>query len=145
MESLLQIESLTKSYGDRLLFGDITFGVNEGDKIGIIAKNGTGKTTLLNIICGKEAHDDGKVTFRKDIRVGHLEQSPLLNPNMTVMEVCMSSYDKNDENAWEYELEKAEEYFSDTDLFYQYYLAFHYNLHLLSHIYLLYHRTKNLL
>ena len=103
MESLLQIENLTKSYGDRLLFGDITFGVNEGDKIGIIAKNGTGKTTLLNIICGKEAHDDGKVTFRKDIRVGHLEQSPLLNPNMTVMEVCMSSYDKNDENAWEYE------------------------------------------
>ena len=52
MESLLQIENLTKSYGDRLLFGDITFGVNEGDKIGIIAKNGTGKTTLLNIICG---------------------------------------------------------------------------------------------
>ena len=103
MESLLQIENLTKSYGDRLLFGDITFGVNEGDKIGIIAKNGTGKTTLLNIICGKEALDDGKVTFRKDIRVGHLEQSPLLNPNMTVMEVCMSSYDKNDENAWEYE------------------------------------------
>ena len=103
MESLLQIENLTKSYGDRLLFGDITFGVNEGDKIGIIAKNGTGKTTLLNIICGKEAHDDGKVTFRKDIRVGHLEQSPQLNPNLSVMEVCMSAYDKNDENAWEYE------------------------------------------
>ena len=103
MESLLQIENLTKSYGDYLLFGDITFGVNEGDKIGIIAKNGTGKTTLLRIISGKEPHDDGKVTFRKDIKVGYLEQSPELDPELSVMEVCMSSYDKNDENAWEYE------------------------------------------
>ena len=103
MESLLQIENLTKSYGDYLLFGDITFGVNEGDKIGIIAKNGTGKTTLLKIICGKEPHDDGKVTFRKDIRVGYLEQSPDLNPDMSVLDVCMANYDKNDENAWEYE------------------------------------------
>ena len=103
MESLLQIENLTKSYGDYLLFGDITFGVNEGDKIGIIAKNGTGKTTLLSIISGKEPHDDGKVTFRKDIKVGYLEQSPELDPELSVMEVCMSSYDKNDENAWEYE------------------------------------------
>ena len=103
MESLLQIENLTKSFGDRLLFGDITFGVNEGDKIGIIAKNGTGKTTLLNIISGKEPYDDGKITFHNDIKVGFLEQIPDLAPDMTVMDVCMTAYDKNDENAWEYE------------------------------------------
>ena len=103
MESLLQIENLTKSYGDRLLFGDITFGINEGDKIGIIAKNGTGKTTLLKIICDKEPHDSGNITFRNDIKVGFLEQIPDLNPDHTVMEVCMNAYDKNSDDAWEYE------------------------------------------
>lgn len=103
MESLLQIENLSKSYGDRLLFGDITFGVNEGDKIGIIAKNGTGKSTLLKIICDKEVFDSGNITFRKDIRVGYLEQIPDLNPDSTVMEVCMSQYNKNSDDAWEYE------------------------------------------
>lgn len=103
MESLLQIEKLTKSYGDRLLFGDITFGVNEGDKIGIIAKNGTGKSTLLKIICNKEIYDDGKITFKNDIKVGFLEQIPDMNPTLSVMEVCMASYNKDNENAWEYE------------------------------------------
>ncbi len=57
MISYLQLENLTKSYGDRMLFSDITFGVNQGDKIGLIAKNGTGKTTLLRIIAGKESPD----------------------------------------------------------------------------------------
>ena len=103
MESLLQIENLSKSYGDRLLFGDITFGVNEGDKIGIIAKNGTGKSTLLKIICDKEVYDSGNITFRKDIRVGYLEQIPDLDPDSTVMDVCMSQYNKNSDDAWEYE------------------------------------------
>ena len=103
MESLLQIENLSKSYGDRLLFGDITFGVNEGDKIGIIAKNGTGKSTLLKIICDKEVYDSGNITFRKDIRVGYLEQIPDLDPDSTIMDVCMSQYNKNSDDAWEYE------------------------------------------
>lgn len=103
MESLLQIEKLTKSYGDRLLFGDITFGVNEGDKIGIIAKNGTGKSTLLKIICNKEIYDNGKITFKNDIKVGFLEQIPDMDPTLSVMDVCMASYNKDDENAWEYE------------------------------------------
>lgn len=103
MESLLQIENLTKSYGDRLLFGDITFGVNEGDKIGVIAKNGTGKSTLLKIICGKEVYDSGNITFHNDIKVGYLEQIPELDADSTVMEVCMSAYDKNSDDAWEYE------------------------------------------
>ncbi len=103
MESLLQIEKLTKSYGDRLLFGDITFGVNEGDKIGIIAKNGTGKSTLLKIICNKEIYDNGKITFKNDIKVGFLEQIPDMDPTLSVMDVCIASYNKDDENAWEYE------------------------------------------
>lgn len=103
MESLLQIENLTKSYGDRLLFGDITFGVNEGDKIGVIAKNGTGKSTLMKIICGKEIYDSGNITFHNDIKVGYLEQIPELDATATVMQVCMSAYDKNSDEAWEYE------------------------------------------
>lgn len=103
MESLLQIENLTKSFGDRLLFGDITFGVNEGDKIGLIAKNGTGKSTLLKIICDKEPYDDGNITFRKDIKVGYLEQIPDLNPESTIIETCMGNYDKENDEAWERE------------------------------------------
>lgn len=89
MASYLQIENLTKSYGDRLLFDNITFGVNEGDKIGIIAKNGTGKSTLLRIISGKESADSGNVIFRNDLRVSILEQSPQFGENATVIESCM--------------------------------------------------------
>ena len=103
MESLLQIENLTKSFGDRLLFGNVTFGVNEGDKIGIIAKNGTGKSTLLKIICNKETFDDGKITFRNNIKVGYLEQIPELDPDATIMEVCMQGYEQNSDQLWEYE------------------------------------------
>ena len=63
MASFLQIENLTKSYGDRVLFADVTFGVNEGDKIGLIAKNGMGKTTLLRCIAGTEGYDSGSVVL----------------------------------------------------------------------------------
>lgn len=89
MISYLQIENLTKSYGDRLLFGDVTFGINQGDKIGLIAKNGTGKTTLLRIIAGLESPDSGTVTFRSDLRVGYLDQTPAFDPEMTVLDACM--------------------------------------------------------
>lgn len=89
MISYLQIENLTKSYGDRLLFGDVTFGINQGDKIGLIAKNGTGKTTLLRIIAGLESPDSGTVTFRSDLRVGYLDQMPAFDPEMTVLDACM--------------------------------------------------------
>lgn len=64
MANVLNIENLTKSYGDRLLFGDLTFGVEQGDKIGIVARNGTGKTTLLRILAGVEDADSGNVVFR---------------------------------------------------------------------------------
>lgn len=90
MVSCLQIENLTKSYGDRMLFSDVTFGVNEGDKIGVIAKNGTGKSTMLRIIAGMEDADSGSVVFRNGLRVGFLEQLPPLDPDLTVLEACMS-------------------------------------------------------
>lgn len=86
MVSYLQIEGLTKSYGDRMLFADVTFGVYEGDKIGIIAPNGTGKSTLLSIIAGREEADSGNVIFRNDLRVGFLEQTPAFDPADTVIE-----------------------------------------------------------
>ncbi|MDE6323220.1 MAG: ATP-binding cassette domain-containing protein, partial [Paramuribaculum sp.] len=89
MTSYLQLENLTKSYGDRMLFSDITFGVNQGDKIGLIAKNGTGKTTLLRIIAGKESPDSGTVTFRSGIKVGIVEQSPVFPEGASVIEACM--------------------------------------------------------
>lgn len=84
--SYLQIEGLTKSYGDRILFEDVTFGVYQGDKIGLIAPNGAGKSTFLNIVSGKEDYDSGNVIFRNDIRVGYLEQLPPMPPEMTVLD-----------------------------------------------------------
>ncbi|MBO4994856.1 MAG: ABC-F family ATP-binding cassette domain-containing protein [Muribaculaceae bacterium] len=91
MTSYLQIENLTKSYGDRILFDSITFGVNEGDKIGLIAKNGTGKSTLLSIISGKESPDSGKITFRTDIKTGYLEQKPQFTPGTSIIEACFGN------------------------------------------------------
>jgi ATP-binding cassette subfamily F protein uup len=88
---LLQIDSLTKSFGELLLFRDISFGIAEGDKIGLVARNGSGKTTLLNIIAGKESHDDGRVVFRNDVRFAYLEQSPQYDPELTVLEACFSA------------------------------------------------------
>lgn len=90
MAVYLQVENLTKSYGDRMLFDSITFGVSEGDKIGIIAKNGTGKSTLLRIISGKESPDSGNITFRDGIKVGILEQMPEFDNDISVIEACMT-------------------------------------------------------
>lgn len=87
----LQVEKLTKSVGDRVLFADVTFGVNEGDKIGVIAKNGTGKTTMLGIIAGNEEPDSGTVTYHNDIRTGYLAQTPYLDPDLTVARACMNA------------------------------------------------------
>ena len=90
MTSYLQIENLTKSYGDRMLFADVTFGINEGDKIGLIAKNGMGKTTLLRCIAGMESYDSGAVVFRSDIKVGFLEQLPQLDGSLSVLDTCLA-------------------------------------------------------
>ncbi len=86
MISYLQLENLTKSHGDRMIFSDVTFGINQGDKIALIAKNGTGKTTLLRCIAGKESVDSGKITPRKDLKIGFLEQTPELPLDNTVEE-----------------------------------------------------------
>ena len=88
---LLQIDKLTKSFGDLLLFQESSFGIAEGEKVGLIARNGAGKTTLLNILAGKEPYDDGRVVFRNDIRLAYLEQSPLFDPELSVLEACFSS------------------------------------------------------
>ncbi len=89
MPSFLQLEKVTKSYGDRLLFGDITFGIDEGDKIGLIAKNGTGKTTLLRIIAGVESADSGDVVFRNGLKVAFLEQMPVFVPGSNLIDACL--------------------------------------------------------
>lgn len=84
MISYLQIEELTKSHGDRIIFADVTFGINQGDKIALIAKNGIGKTTLLRCIAGTESVDSGKITPRADLKIGFLEQTPQLPEHLTV-------------------------------------------------------------
>ena len=86
----LQVEGLTKRIGDRVLFEQISFGLAEGQKVGLIAQNGKGKSTLLNIISGKEGHDEGSIVFRRDLNVGYLEQSPCYPPELTVIEACFS-------------------------------------------------------
>ncbi len=85
---ILQVENLTKSFGDLVLFEQISFGLSEGQRIGLIAKNGSGKTTLLNILSGKDGYDEGKITYRRDTRVGYLEQSPVYPSELTVLEAC---------------------------------------------------------
>ncbi|MBR6285404.1 MAG: ABC-F family ATP-binding cassette domain-containing protein [Bacteroidaceae bacterium] len=86
----LQVEGLTKSIGDLVLFENLSFGIAEGQRVGLIAKNGTGKTTLLNILAGREDYDAGSIVFRNDLRVGYLEQSPQFAPGMSVLDACFS-------------------------------------------------------
>ena len=90
MANVLSIEKLTKSYGDRVLFADVTLGVDEGQKIGIVAKNGTGKSTFLGILAGREDADSGSVVFADGLRVGFLEQTPVFAPGMTVIEAALA-------------------------------------------------------
>ena len=88
MVSYLQVENLTKSFGDLVLFDNISFGISEGQRIGLIAQNGKGKTTLLNILADKEGYDSGTISFRRDLKVGYLEQDPRYPENLTVLEAC---------------------------------------------------------
>lgn len=84
--NFLSIENLTKSYGERMIFADLTFGIDQGQKVAIVAKNGSGKTTMMRCIMAMEPVDSGKVTFRKDIRVAFMEQTENMREDQTILE-----------------------------------------------------------
>ncbi|MBC2840002.1 ABC-F family ATP-binding cassette domain-containing protein [Robiginitalea sp. SC105] len=89
--NLLSAENLSKSYGERTLFSGLTFGINQGQKVALIARNGTGKTTLLDILAGEDTADSGQVTYRKGLRRAYLQQHPKLNPELTVAQTLYAS------------------------------------------------------
>lgn len=136
--SVLQVENLTKSFGDLVLYNNLSFGLSEGQRVGLIAKNGAGKSTLLNILAGIEGYDSGTISFKRDLRIGYLEQNPKYPDDLTVLEACfhhgndiielIKDYEKcmetpghpgmeelltrmDHENAWEYE-QKAKQILS---------------------------------
>ncbi len=87
----LSVENISKSYGERILFTDISFGINQGQKIGFVAKNGTGKTSLLNILSGADVPDTGEVVYRKNLKVSFLSQEPNLDSKLTIEETILAS------------------------------------------------------
>ncbi len=92
MTPYLDVQNLTKSFGALVLFRDISFSVAQGQKVGLIAQNGTGKSTLLSILTGKEGHDSGTIIYHNDIRVGYLEQSPQFDPSESVLDACFNHH-----------------------------------------------------
>lgn len=86
----LDVQNLTKSFGALTLFEDISFSIAEGKKVGLIAKNGTGKSTLLSIISGQDTYDSGEIVFRRNLKIGYLEQSPKFNPEDSVLDACFN-------------------------------------------------------
>ena len=86
----LDVQQLTKSFGSLVLFENISFSIAEGQKVGLIAKNGTGKSTLLSVLSGKEGYDSGEIIFRRDLRVGMLEQSPVFDSKESVLDACFN-------------------------------------------------------
>ena len=86
----LDVQNLTKSFGELLLLDDVSFSISEGQRVGLIAKNGTGKSTLLNILTGKESHDSGSIIYRRDLKVGFLEQAPVFDPKESVLQACFN-------------------------------------------------------
>lgn len=102
-DALLTIENLTKSFGDKLLFEDISFGINAGQKTALIARNGYGKSTLLNILTGKELPDSGKVTFRGDVKMAYLPQSPDFHKHQTVRSFVEAAERPETIEPWDFE------------------------------------------
>ena len=86
----LDVQQLTKSFGSLVLFENISFSIAEGQKVGLIAKNGTGKSTLLSVLSGKEGYDSGDIIFRIDLKVGMLEQAPVFDPMESVLDACFN-------------------------------------------------------
>lgn len=103
--SYLQVENLTKSFGDRVLFSQVSLGISEGQRVALVARNGMGKTTLLNILTGEQDYDEGQIAYRRDLRVGYLRQKPDFPPEMTVLEACMLHAPAETElqKEWDYE------------------------------------------
>ena len=103
MNPYLDIQNLTKSFGELLLFENLNMSIGEGQRVGLIAKNGTGKSTLLSIINGNEGYDSGDIIFRKGLRVGYLMQSPNFNPDESVLNACFRTTIKEDDDRAERE------------------------------------------
>ena len=110
-DELLTVENLTKSFGDKLLFEDISFGINAGQKTALIARNGYGKSTLLNILTGKELPDSGKVTFRGDVKMAYLPQTPDFHRHQTVRSFVEAAEKPETVESWDFE-QKVEEVLS---------------------------------
>ena len=102
-DALLTVENLTKSFGDKLLFEDISFGINVGQKTALIARNGYGKSTLLNILTGKELQDSGKVTFRGDVKMAYLPQRPDFHAHQTVRSFVEAAEKPENIEPWDFE------------------------------------------
>ncbi len=92
MTPYVDIQNVSKAFGAHLLFNNISFSIAENQRIGLIAKNGTGKTTLLSILAGKESHDSGQIIFKKDLRIGFLEQAPAFDSNESVLDACFNHH-----------------------------------------------------
>ena len=92
MTPYVDIQNVSKAFGAHILFNNISFSIAENQHIGLIAKNGTGKTTLLSILAGKESHDSGQIIFKKDLRVGFLKQTPEFDNNETVLDACFNHH-----------------------------------------------------
>lgn len=92
MTPVLDVQNLTKTIGSLTLMENISFSIGEGQRVGLIAKNGTGKSTLMSILTGREGYDEGKIIYRNDLRIGYLEQSPVFNPDETVLDACFNHH-----------------------------------------------------
>ena len=90
--SYLDIQHLTKRIGARVLFNDISFSISEKQKVGLIARNGTGKSTLMSILMGHEGYDDGQIIWHNDLKLGYLEQTPKVNPEEKVLDACFNHH-----------------------------------------------------
>lgn len=96
VQPYMDVQSLGKRIGDRVLFWDVTFTINEREHVGLIAKNGTGKSTLLSILAGREGYEAGSIVFRNDLKIGYLEQTPTFDPKQTVMEAVLDNLHVNE-------------------------------------------------
>ena len=101
IQPYMDVQSVGKRIGDRVLFWNVSFTINERDHVGLIARNGTGKSTLLSILAGEEGYDAGRIVFRNGIRIGYLEQSPVFNDSHTVMEAILDFHKDKSEEAVE--------------------------------------------